>query len=83
MKTKEKIFEYAESLLDKLGLQIIKQDRERPWGGFLVLDESQAAQFAKEFFPEGDFESLKISEKVEPKDFIGISRKTIELAIPF
>jgi mannose-6-phosphate isomerase-like protein (cupin superfamily) len=67
MKTKEEIFEYASSLMDKLGFQIVKQDRERPWGGFLVLDESQASQFAKEFFPEEDFESLKISEKLSPK----------------
>lgn len=67
MKTKEEIFEYAESLMDSLGFQIIKQDRERPWGGFLVLDESLAAQFAKEFFPEEDFELLKISEKLSPK----------------
>ncbi|WP_296705233.1 phosphoheptose isomerase [Algoriphagus sp.] len=67
MKTKEEIFEYAESLMEKMGLEIIKQDRNRPWGGFLVLDERQAAQFAKSFFPEEDFESLKISEKLSPK----------------
>lgn len=67
MKTKEGIFEFAESLMSDLGLQIVKQDRDRPWGGFLVLEESQAAQFAQEFFPEEDFEALKISEKLSPK----------------
>ena len=67
MKTKEEIFEFAESLMSDLGLQIVKQDRDRPWGGFLVLEESQAAQFAQEFFPEEDFEALKISEKLSPK----------------
>ena len=67
MKTKEEIFEFAESLMSDLGVQIVKQDRDRPWGGFLVLEESQASQFAKEFFPEEDFEALKISEKLSPK----------------
>ena len=67
MKTKEEIFEFAESLMNDLGLQIVKQDRDRPWGGFLVLEESQASQFAQEFFPEEDFEALKISEKLSPK----------------
>ena len=67
MKTKEEIFEFAESLVEKLGFKVVKQDRDRPWGGFLVLDESHAAEFAKEFFPEEDLEALKISEKLSPK----------------
>ncbi|SMP08270.1 hypothetical protein SAMN06265367_101720 [Algoriphagus winogradskyi] len=67
MKSKEEIFEYAESLVLNLGFEIKEQDRMRPWGGFLVLNESQASQFAKEFFPEEDFDSLKISEKLSPK----------------
>jgi mannose-6-phosphate isomerase len=33
----------------------------------LLRHEVQAANFAKEFFPEEDFESLKISEKLSPK----------------
>ncbi|GAB2498992.1 cupin domain-containing protein [Algoriphagus taiwanensis] len=67
MRNKEKVFAQAEELLKKLGLQIVKEDRERPWGGFLVIEESQAPVFAKHFFPDEDFESLKISEKLSPK----------------
>lgn len=67
MRNKEKVFAQAEELLKKLGLQIVKEDRERPWGGFLVIEESQAPEFAKHFFPDEDFESLKISEKLSPK----------------
>lgn len=67
MRNKEKVFAQAEELLNKLGLQIVKEDRERPWGGFLVIEESQAPVFAKHFFPDEDFESLKISEKLSPK----------------
>lgn len=67
MREKNEVFEKAESLMAQLGFTIVKEDRERPWGGFLVIDESQAAQFAKEFFPEENFEALKISEKLSPK----------------
>lgn len=67
MRNKEKVFAQAEELLKKLGLQIVKEDRERPWGGFLVIEESQAPVFAKHFFPDEDFELLKISEKLSPK----------------
>ena len=67
MEIKEEVFKKAEAYMAQLGFIIIKEDRERPWGGFLVIDESQAAQFAKEFFPEENFEALKISEKLSPK----------------
>lgn len=67
MRVKEEVFEKAEGLMAELGFTIVKEDRERPWGGFLVIEESQAAQFAKEFFPEENFEALKISEKLSPK----------------
>lgn len=53
--------------MESLGLEVIKQDRERPWGGFLVINEDQAKEFADEFFPEEDIESLKISGKLSPK----------------
>ncbi len=67
MITKEQAFEKSATLLKQLHLDIIKEDKSRPWGGFYVIDESQAAQFAKHFFPEEDFEALKISEKLSPK----------------
>jgi mannose-6-phosphate isomerase len=67
MRAKENVFQQVKELMAQLGFTVIKEDRERPWGGFLVIDESQASKFAKEFFPEEDFESLKISEKLSPK----------------
>lgn len=67
MKSKNEIFEAAEGLMKEKGFTIIKEDRERPWGGFLVIEESQAQRFAQEFFPEEDFQQLKLSEKLSPK----------------
>ena len=54
-------------LLQGLGFSIIREDKNRPWGGFYVIDEKQAQQFAHHFFPEEDFEKLKLTEKLSPK----------------
>jgi mannose-6-phosphate isomerase len=67
MKSTHEIFENAERHVKSLGFDIIKEDKNRPWGGFLVIDESQARKFADYFFPEEDFDQLKISEKLSPK----------------
>jgi mannose-6-phosphate isomerase len=67
MNTDFTAFEKAAQLLQSLNLQIVQQDLNRPWGGFYVIDESQAAAFAAHFFPEEDFEGLKITEKLSPK----------------
>jgi len=61
------VFEKVKGLLTFSKFSIIKQDLARPWGGFFVIDESQSEKFAKHFFPEEDFEALKISEKLSPK----------------
>ena len=63
----EHTFDKAAAMLQENGFSIIQQDTERPWGGFYVIDESQASAFAAKFFPEEDFEALKISEKLSPK----------------
>ncbi len=67
MKHETIAFEKAKALLDDLSFEIVSKDTERPWGGFYVINENQAAAFAKHFFPEEDFESLKITEKLSPK----------------
>ena len=67
MKSKNEVFENSKNLLEKLDLKIVKEDSGRPWGGFYVIDETQSEKFAKHFFPEEDFEALKISEILSPK----------------
>ena len=34
------------------GLRIVDADLERPWGGFLVLDERQVDEFTAAYFPD-------------------------------
>ncbi len=67
MNSGDKIFEKIAEKLYELNFKIVKEDKSRPWGGFYVIEESQAAQFAKQFFPEEDFEKLKLTEKLSPK----------------
>jgi mannose-6-phosphate isomerase len=65
--SRESVFESISRYLSDSGFVIASKDFTRPWGGFFVLDESQAEKFAKKFFEEVDFASLKISDKLSPK----------------
>lgn len=60
-------FNQSAALLEALGFNIVKADKERPWGGFYVIDESQAEAFAQHFFPNEDLASLKIAGQLSPK----------------
>lgn len=60
-------FEKAQKEIDALGFKVVDKDFGRPWGGFFVIDETQASRFASHFFPEVKFEDLKISGKLSPK----------------
>lgn len=59
-----------EEQLSALGFRIAQKDFERPWGGFLVIDETQAQAFSDYFFEGLDVESLKIGGKLSPKILI-------------
>jgi len=65
--SKDKISSDIKAWLDKAGLKVIASDFKRPWGGFFVIDETQAAAFAKHFFPELKVEDLRIGGKLSPK----------------
>jgi mannose-6-phosphate isomerase len=67
MQNKSRIFEKAAAMLAELNFKVINKDDSRPWGGFYVIDESQAAAFAKHFFPNENFDDLRITNKLSPK----------------
>jgi mannose-6-phosphate isomerase len=52
------------------GFNIDFLDFERPWGGFLVIDETQAQEFSNKFFEGLDVNTLKIGGKLSPKILI-------------
>lgn len=53
--------------IETLGFKIIGYDFNRPWGGFLLIDESQSKEFISKFISNED---LKIENKVSPKILI-------------
>ena len=63
-------FEEIEKEISSLGFEITSRDFERPWGGFLVINESQAQDFANKFFDGLNIDSLKIGGKLSPKILI-------------
>ncbi|TYP91993.1 mannose-6-phosphate isomerase, type 2 [Fodinibius salinus] len=65
--SKKKLFKKIKKQITENGFTIVDQDYERPWGGFFVIDESEAAKFAKTYFGDIDVEELKISGKLSPK----------------
>ncbi len=65
--TKEEVFFETEKSLIGDGFKIVAQDQLRPWGGFFVIDENQAQDFANAFFEGISTQDLKISGKLSPK----------------
>lgn len=61
------VFNEVEKYLNDLQLRIVDKDQERPWGGYFVIDEQQAQQFGKLFYPEINLADLRIGGKLSPK----------------
>ena len=64
---KRALFQQVAETLRQQGFTIAKEDPTRPWGGFLVLDEDQAQQFANVYFNGLPVENLRISGRLSPK----------------
>lgn len=67
---KEVVFDKVEKMLGAQGFNLVAKDDTRPWGGFFVIDENQAQDFANQFFDGIDVETLKIGGKLSPKILI-------------
>ncbi len=53
--------------IESLGFNVVDYDFNRPWGGFLLIDESQSQDFINTFIP---LENLKIEDRLSPKILI-------------
>ncbi len=67
---KKDIFENVAQRLKLEGFNVVTRDESRPWGGFFVIDEAQAQQFADTYFDGLDVDTLKIGGKLSPKVLI-------------
>lgn len=65
--SRDEAFAAVQHFIDGLGLKSVANDFSRPWGGFFVIDESQAAKFAAHFFPEVKLDEINIAGKLSPK----------------
>ncbi|MFC6269853.1 cupin domain-containing protein [Frigoriflavimonas asaccharolytica] len=68
--SKTEVFAIITNFLKEKNFRIEKQDTTRPWGGFFVIDESQAADFAKLFFPNVEMNDIQITNTLSPKILI-------------
>ena len=50
--------------------KITSKDLTKPWGGFLIKDETQSQEFSNKFFEGLDINTLKIGGKLSPKMLI-------------
>lgn len=75
--TKQQLFVETEAKLKEQGFSIANQDQNRPWGGFFVINEDQAQQFADTYFDGTSIDKLKISGKLSPKILIVAPEKRL------
>ena len=74
---KKTVFDEIEKYITEQGFTIVNTDQTRPWGGFFVLDESQAPQFISTFFPHLSLEDFAGYEKLSPKILVVAPEKRL------
>lgn len=71
------IFGKIENELEANQFKIVSMDFNRPWGGFFVIAEEHAQQFANSYFEGLEVSSLKISGKLSPKILVVAPEKRL------
>lgn len=64
---KESAFRSVQEYLTSKNLSIQAKDRERPWGGFFVIDETSLETFIDQFFPSSDPRNNSLDQVLSPK----------------
>ena len=67
MENTEGRFTKIADILSEQKLTVVSSDFTRPWGGFFVIDENQAQEFANLYFDGLDVSGLRVSGKLSPK----------------
>jgi mannose-6-phosphate isomerase len=74
---KQALFQEIEQTLQNQGFTIVQQDQFRPWGGFFVIKEEQAQQFADAYFDGMSVDTLRIAGKLSPKILVVAPQKRL------
>lgn len=64
------IFEQVENQLTSEGYTFERKDFERPWGGFLVLEEQHKVKFINQYFTDIPAGTIDVKMKLSPKMLI-------------
>ncbi|MDB0025796.1 phosphoheptose isomerase [Polaribacter sp.] len=64
------MYQEIKNEIKSFGFSVVSYDFDRPWGGFLVIDERQAQEFSNKFFEGIEVNTLKIGGKLSPKILI-------------
>jgi mannose-6-phosphate isomerase len=75
--SKELVFENVTEYLKQQHLKIHTQDSSRPWGGFFVIEETEAEKFIALYFPHLTKAELNISGKLSPKILVVAPNKRL------
>jgi mannose-6-phosphate isomerase-like protein (cupin superfamily) len=67
---KATVFDTVKGFMTIQGFTIANEDASRPWGGFLVIDETQAPEFIATFFPQLSLKDFEGFDKLSPKILI-------------
>ena len=63
-------YQLVKKEIESFGFNVVSHNFERPQGGFVVIDETQAQEFSNKFFEGLDVNTLKIGGKLSPKILI-------------
>ena len=74
---RDTVFKIVNDFLAEKNLGILTTDENRPWGGFFVLDESEADKFISLYFNTLTTEDLRISGKLSPKILVVAPEKRL------
>ena len=61
------LFDTIQNQLETKHFTIVSKDHNRPWGGFFVIAEEQAQQFANQYFDGLEVSTLKRGGALSPK----------------
>lgn len=64
---KKSVFEKTAAELEAQNFTVVNKDDQRPWGGFFVIEESQAQRFIQTYFPGLSLKEFEGFDKLSPK----------------
>ena len=71
------LIENIQNQLETKRFTIVSKDHNRPWGGFFVIAEEQAQEFANQYFDGLDVSTLKRGGALSPKILVVAPNKRL------